>query len=44
MKPVWVLVDDRSSRPVLAKTLAREDIPFKSFASGTEALSQLEMR
>ena len=42
MKPVWVVDDDRSIRWVLEKTLAREDIPFKSFASATEALSQLD--
>jgi two-component system nitrogen regulation response regulator GlnG len=42
MKPVWVVDDDRSIRWVLEKTLTREGIPFKSFASATEALSQLE--
>ncbi|HJW23544.1 MAG TPA: nitrogen regulation protein NR(I) [Rhodocyclaceae bacterium] len=42
MKPVWIVDDDRSIRWVLEKTLAREGIPFKSFASATEALSQLE--
>jgi len=42
MKPVWVVDDDRSIRWVLEKTLSREGIPFKSFASATEALSQLD--
>ena len=42
MKPVWIVDDDRSIRWVLEKTLAREGIPFKSFASATEAISQLE--
>jgi len=42
MKPVWIVDDDRSIRWVLEKTLAREQIPFKSFASATEALSQLD--
>ncbi|MGV0950930.1 MAG: response regulator, partial [Azonexus sp.] len=42
MKPVWVVDDDRSIRWVLEKTLSREGIPFKSFASATEAISQLE--
>ena len=42
MKPVWVVDDDRSIRWVLEKTLSREGIPFKSFASATEAISLLE--
>ena len=42
MKPVWVVDDDRSIRWVLEKTLTREGIPFKSFASATEAISQLD--
>ncbi|MBS1191074.1 MAG: ntrC [Rhodocyclaceae bacterium] len=42
MKPVWVVDDDRSIRWVLEKTLSREGIPFKSFASATEALSLLD--
>ena len=33
MKPVWIVDDDRSIRWVLEKTLSRESIPFKSFAS-----------
>ncbi len=42
MKPVWIVDDDRSIRWVLEKTLTREDIPFKSFASATEAIAQLD--
>ncbi len=42
MKPVWIVDDDRSIRWVLEKTLAREQIPFKSFASAVEALAQLD--
>ena len=42
MKPVWIVDDDRSIRWVLEKTLAREGIPFKSYASASEAISQLE--
>ena len=42
MKPVWVVDDDRSIRWVLEKTLSREGIPFKSFASASEAIAQLE--
>lgn len=42
MKPVWIVDDDRSIRWVLEKTLAREQIAFKSFASATEAIAQLD--
>ncbi|WP_428828364.1 nitrogen regulation protein NR(I) [Azonexus sp. IMCC34842] len=42
MKPVWIVDDDRSIRWVLEKTLTREGIPFKSYASASEAISQLE--
>ena len=42
MKPVWIVDDDRSIRWVLEKTLTREGIPFKSYASATEALAVLE--
>ncbi|MGE5387030.1 MAG: nitrogen regulation protein NR(I) [Betaproteobacteria bacterium] len=42
MKSVWIVDDDRSIRWVLEKTLAREAIPFRSFASATEALSVLD--
>jgi two-component system nitrogen regulation response regulator GlnG len=37
MKPVWIIDDDRSIRWVLEKSLAREDIEFKSFASADDA-------
>ena len=43
MKPVWIVDDDKSIRWVLEKTLAREQIPFKSFQSASEALSQLDL-
>ena len=43
MKPVWIVDDDKSIRWVLEKTLSREQITFKSFASATEALSQLDL-
>jgi len=43
MKPVWIVDDDKSIRWVLEKTLSREQIPFKSFASASEALSQLDL-
>ena len=42
MKPIWIIDDDRSIRWVLEKTLTREDIPFKSFASASEALEALD--
>src|SRR6476660_480413 len=41
MKPVWIIDDDRSIRWVFEKTLAREDIDFKMFASAQEAISAL---
>ena len=43
MKPVWIVDDDRSIRLVLEKALSREGIPYKSFASATEAISQLQL-
>ncbi len=43
MKPVWIVDDDKSIRWVLEKTLAREQVPFKSFPSASEALSQLDL-
>jgi len=43
MKPVWIVDDDKSIRWVLEKTLAREQVPFKSFASASEALSQVDL-
>ncbi len=42
MKPVWVIDDDRSIRWVFEKALAREGIPFKTFALAQEALAALE--
>ena len=33
MKPVWVIDDDRSIRWVFEKALAREGIPYKTFAA-----------
>lgn len=42
MKPVWIVDDDKSIRWVLERTLAREQVPYKSFSSATDALSQLE--
>jgi len=41
MKPVWIIDDDRSIRWVFEKTLTREDISFKVFASAQEALTAL---
>ena len=41
MKPVWIIDDDRSIRWVFEKTLAREDIPFKTFSSSQDALNAL---
>ncbi|MDX9706817.1 MAG: nitrogen regulation protein NR(I) [Azospira sp.] len=42
MRPIWIVDDDRSIRWVLEKTLAREQLPFRSFASAAEVLSQLD--
>ncbi|WP_263768232.1 nitrogen regulation protein NR(I) [Propionivibrio soli] len=42
MKPVWIVDDDKSIRWVLEKTLSREQIPFRSFASASEALALLD--
>ncbi|HMX15456.1 MAG TPA: nitrogen regulation protein NR(I) [Rhodocyclaceae bacterium] len=42
MKPVWIIDDDKSIRWVFEKALAREEIPYRSFASGDEALAALE--
>ena len=41
MRPVWIIDDDRSIRWVFEKTLAKEDIPFKTFSSAQDALSAL---
>ncbi len=42
MNPVWIIDDDRSIRWVFEKALAREEIPYKSFASAAEALAALD--
>ncbi|MBK9161430.1 MAG: nitrogen regulation protein NR(I) [Nitrosomonadales bacterium] len=42
MKAVWIIDDDRSIRWVLEKSLARENIEFRSFASADEALRELD--
>ena len=42
MKPVWIVDDDKSIRWVLEKTLSREQLPFKSFASASDAIAELE--
>jgi two-component system, NtrC family, nitrogen regulation response regulator GlnG len=41
MRPVWVIDDDRSIRWVFEKALAREGIPFRTFAQATEAMQAL---
>ncbi|MGL5632166.1 MAG: response regulator, partial [Azovibrio sp.] len=41
MKPIWIIDDDQSIRWVLEKTLTREGIPFRSFASADEAFAVL---
>src|SRR5882724_3372605 len=40
-KSVWIVDDDRSIRWVLEKALAREGIPYKTFASAYEVLQAL---
>ena len=42
MNNVWIIDDDRSIRWVLEKALSREDIPYRSFSSASEALDELE--
>ncbi len=42
MKPIWVIDDDRSIRWVFEKALAREGIPYKTFATAQDALDALE--
>jgi two-component system, NtrC family, nitrogen regulation response regulator GlnG len=39
---VWIIDDDKSIRWVLEKSLARENIEFKSFSSATDALAALK--
>ncbi len=43
MNSVWIIDDDRSIRWVLEKSLARENIDFKSFATADDALHTLEV-
>jgi two-component system nitrogen regulation response regulator GlnG len=43
MGPVWVIDDDRSIRWVFEKALAREGIPFKTFAQASEAMDALNV-
>ena len=40
---VWIVDDDRSIRWVLEKALAREGIPYKSFASAYEVMQALAL-
>jgi len=42
-KAVWIVDDDRSIRWVLEKALAREGIPFKTFATAYEVLQALSV-
>src|SRR5450755_4693888 len=42
VKAVWIVDDDRSIRWVLEKALAREGIPFKTFASVIEVMQALQ--
>lgn len=42
MNPVWIVDDDRSIRWVLEKALSREGIACRSFASASEAQSELD--
>jgi len=41
-KPIWIIDDDRSIRWVFEKTLARENLEYKSFGSADEALAELD--
>lgn len=42
MKPIWVVDDDQSIRWVLEKTLARENLPCRTFSNVKEALAALQ--
>lgn len=42
MRPVWVIDDDRSIRWVFEKALAREGIPFETFAEASKAMEALD--
>jgi two-component system, NtrC family, nitrogen regulation response regulator GlnG len=41
MKPVWIIDDDKSIRWVIEKSLTREGIAFKSFASAQDGMDAL---
>jgi two-component system nitrogen regulation response regulator GlnG len=42
MKPIWVVDDDQSIRWVLEKTLARENLPCRSFSNSADVLVAME--
>ena len=42
MKPIWIVDDDRSIRWVLEKTLARENLPCRTFENAAEALVAIQ--
>ena len=42
MKPIWVVDDDQSIRWVLEKTLARENLPCRSFSNSADVLKAME--
>ncbi len=42
MKPIWVVDDDQSIRWVLEKTLARENLPCRSFSNSADVLEAME--
>ena len=42
MKPIWVVDDDQSIRWVLEKTLARENLPCRSFSNSSDVLAAME--
>jgi two-component system nitrogen regulation response regulator GlnG len=41
MKPVWIIDDDKSIRWVIEKSLSREGISYKSFASAQDGIDAL---
>jgi len=43
LKDVWIVDDDRSIRWVLEKAMAREGIPYKTFATAFEVLQALSV-
>ena len=42
MKPIWVVDDDQSIRWVLEKTLARENLPCRSFSNSADVIEAME--